>query len=259
MKVVDNFREIKSDLYYKVKTEDKSSFLFKRNIWSHVSNKKTLRLFPGDWVFLEDRKDYVFSERKILNSLFRFYIDKRNFFYVIAQLILAFVYLFIYSELVIAYKGAGDFSILEYTLIFFIDYIILLSPLLFMFFKLIKSIRKAVGVVGPSNGLKKKFQYIDTISFKDKSGEIRNIKFNEKSSIKEDKKGWYKYRSVEKISSNIYKMDFLVVNKDAEPLYKIEDYTLQLDFSQLKGILIPKGKKLEFSELKLKEYKTTKK
>lgn len=249
--------EIKSDLYYKVTTTDNSTFSYQRNNRLLRENVKTLYLRPGDWVVIEDKKELNYEERGILNFAHMFYLKFRSVFNLTFQILILLGYAYAYVSYFSDFN-IDDINFITFTVQIIFEDIILFLPLIFLFFKTIKTLSRAITIIGPNSQLKGKFSMIESITIVDKSGKKRTIMFNDSSKMVEDELGTYRYGGAEKISSNIYKFDLLIFNKKEKPLFNIENYILQVDFKQLEGILISKGKKLEHSNVKLNQYKTHK-
>ncbi len=244
-------KEIKSDLHYKVTTTDDTTVDYQKNNYLKRKGRKKLNLAPGDWVEISSVKNLHFEERKFLNWVHIFYIKKRSLFNLMFQIMLIAIYLFAYAFTIIQIAGHGKPEFAKTTII---KNIILFMPLVLLLFKSGKTLSKAVTIVGPNKKIKAKLAEFQSISFKDKRRKKRTIMFDAEANMIEDEKGEYHYGDTVKISSNIYRFDLLIFNKNEEALYKIEYYNVQVDFRQEEGILLSKGKKLEHSIVELNEY-----
>ncbi len=246
-------KEIKSDLHYKVKTNDDTTFDYKKNNHLQRKNRKKMTLAPGDWVEISSVKSLEYEERKFLNWMHIFYIKKRSLFNLIFQIILIVIYLFAYGFTIMqitneSTHGAGLASAS------FIKNVILFLPLLILVGRTAKTLSKAITIVGPNRALKNKFVEFQSITFRDKRNKKRTVVFDQEANMIEDEKGSYHYGDTVKISSSIYRFDLLIFNKNESPLHHIEYYNIQVDFRQEEGILVSKGKKLEHSVVELNEY-----
>ncbi len=248
-------KEIKSDLYYKVTASDDATFSYQRNNRKIKNNVKKLKLSPGDWVTISSTKHLDYEERKFLNWVHIFYIKKRSLFNLLFQLILLASYVVAYSFAIIEFNGFEDVTFHIDTLM---KDVILFAPIVLLMFKAAKTFTKAITLGGPNRTLKNKFTMFESIIIKDKKKQKRTITFNSDGEMIEDEHGKYFYGDAEKINSNIYKFGLLIFNKNEEPLYNVEYYTIQVDFKQLEGILIPNSKKLEHSNVHLNLHRPTK-
>ncbi len=247
-------KEIKSDLHYKVRvTDEEITFDYQKNNYLKRSNRKKMKLAPGDWVEMTNIKNLEFSERKLLNKFHIFYLKKRSFFNLLMQIFLIVIYIFAYGYTIFELSGSGLKGAS------FIKNAILLAPLFILFGKSLKTLSKAITILGPNRTLKNKLIEFQSISFKDKRGKKRTVVLDREGEMIQDGKAVYHYGDAYKVSSNVYGFDLLILNKNEEPLYKVENYNVQIDFRQEEGILITKSKKLEHSIVELNEYALTKK
>ncbi len=244
-------KEMKSDLYYKVKATDESTFDYQKNTRKRRYNRKSIKLAPGDWVEVSAVKNLDFRERKFLNWMHIFYIKKRSLFNLMFQIILMAIYVFAYAFTILEFKDNASFELVNASII---KDIILFFPLILLLVKAGNTLSKAVTIVGPNRTVKTKLTEFQSITFKDKRKKKRVIKFDSEANMLEDDKGTYYYGDTVKVSSSIYRFDMLIFNKTDRPLYKVEYYNVQVDFRQKEGILVTKGKKLEHSVVELNEY-----
>ncbi len=250
-------KEIKSDLYYRVTATGDSSFSYEKN-GRTKSKAKSLNLVPGDWVTISSTKNLEFKERAFLNWMHIFYIKKRSIFNMLIQiaLLLTYVFAYVFAFFELNEAEAGLSFGIEISSI--IKDLLLFAPIVLLTLKLIKTSIKAIALSGPNRALKKKLSDIESIVIKDKRKNKRKISFNNSMEMVEDEYGTYYYGDAEKVNSNIYKFGLLIFNKEKEPLYNVEYYTVQVDFKQLEGVLIPKSRKLEHSNVHLNHYKIQK-
>lgn len=246
-------KEIKSDLFYKVKTKDGSPISYIRNGGKEKENRTCLYLRPGDWVNLEYEGSIIYEERKFLNYLFTFIIKRKSLFSLLFQASLLIGYFLIYALMIFQLdtEGAFDNAFSNVLFIYIFKDIILFFPLILMFYKMVKTGYRSFAIIGPARSLKLRFGKTDSMKFHDIKNKVRVIQFDSEGKILEDKSGEYFYRDANRVTKDIYKFDFLIVNKNAKELYKLEYYTIQLDFKQNEGLLITNGKKLEYSRVEI--------
>lgn len=241
-------KELKSDLYYKVTTNNDSTFSYQKNKGLIWENKNSFYLSPGDVVVITETKHLEFEERKFLNWMHLFYIRKRSLFELLFQLVLLASYVVVYMYTIYGLVK-GDTLTLAITSLF--GTVVLFAPIVLLVMKTIRTLMKAITHGGPNRHLRNNFHPFESFTFKDKRGAKRTIYFDKEGKLKADNKGEYTYGDAIKINENIYQFNLLIHNKDNKPLYKTEYYTIQMDFKQNEGLLIPKNKKLEYSKIEL--------
>ncbi len=246
-------KEINSDLFYKMRLEDNSEFSYTKNSGKRKENKTKVNLKPGDWIDLDKKGNYIFEERKLLNLLYTFIIKRRSLFVLIIHFTLLVGYFIAYGLMIYQFDRDDAFNNVFTNAVFtiIIKDILLLLPLLAILWKMGITIYRSFTIIGPAKALKSRFSEVDGIKFYDLKNKHRTIKFDSNGKMLEDKKGEYFFRESQKVSSQVYKFDLLIVNKAAKDLYKLEYYTVQIDFKQDEGVLMTKGKKLEYSKVEL--------
>ena len=246
-------KEINSDLFYKMSLEDKSEFSYTKNSGKKKENQKSVNLKPGDWIDLDKKNNFIFEERKFLNFLYTFIIKRRSLFALLVQFTLLVCYFMAYALMIYQFDKDNAFNNVFANAVFtiIIKDLLLLLPLIVIFWKMCITIYRSFTIIGPAKSLKSRFKEINSIKFCDVKNKYRTIKFDLNGKMLEDKKGEYYFRESEKVSSQVYKFDLLIVNKNAKDLFKLEYYTVQLDFKQDEGVLMTKDKKLEYSKLEI--------
>lgn len=241
-------KEINSDLFYKISTTNDIPFSYERNGNQLRENRTVLKVKPGDWVNINYEGELEFEERKLLNYLFKFIIKRKSLFSLIFQASLLVGYFGVYAFMIFDLQSKGAWNA-AFTYVF--KDLILFLPLVTIFYKMIKTGYRSFSIIGPSSSLKKRFSNSSAIKFIDASGKIRKINLDINGKMLEDQKGIYYYRDSEKVTTDVYKFDFLIVNKNPKPLYNLEYYTIQLNFKQKEGLLITNGKKIEYSKIEI--------
>lgn len=250
-------KEINSDLFYKVRLEDRSDFSFTRNGGITKTNKRCMNLKPGDWVTIDHKSkaEMEFKSRSLLNWMYMFYAKRKTFFNFLFQLSMIVIYVIIYAFLLVEFsekdKSEFDGFFRNLTWAKLVADIVLLAPLLLIFFKLSRTIYRSVVIWGPSRKLKNKFSDVEGMKFTNLNKKKRTIVFDKNGNPINIPLENYHYREVTKITEEIFRFDLIIVSNEKIPLFNVEYYTIQLDFKQLEGVIMTKSKKLEYDKIEL--------